>query len=248
MIKVPPKKRIIRTYLPPREAAICARVREVRNYFGFTQTKFASHLEITRAALASYEDGRAPIKAHFALKLCRHFIFSEEWLATGKHSACRAEALRRRIKPGPGMEVMDREIFLRQCMDLFSEPLALKIAPSTLFSEAYDQVLGHRYNELVRQWFYLPRISLTDSDDPQMALNFLEAINKRYFRLLGNEALNRKLIPSAAWRPYTRCVFEASYLAFTKLMGDPTAKLPSLSEKEKGFLVRIPDMEMGTNN
>ncbi len=114
---------------------------------------------------------------------------------------------------------MDEVIFKRQCVDLFSEPASLHIPPGMLFSEAYDSFLSAGYAKLVSEFFYLPRIVVTDSDTPVLALNLLGAINDRFVSLLTNEAMRRGQKPSSAWRVYARCLLESSDLIFRKMMG-----------------------------
>jgi DNA-binding transcriptional regulator YiaG len=116
------------------------------------------------------------------------------------------------------MEMMDNLIFFRQCVDLLSEPAALHIPPGTLLGEAYDKFLAPEYSRLVQGFFYLPRIALSDSDNPELVCNLLNAINERFIVLLGNEALRRGQKRSSAWRVYARCLLESADLVFRKMM------------------------------
>jgi len=145
---------------------------------------------------------------------------SEEWLATGRFDACYAVA-KKEIGATHGLD----SVFFRQCVDLLNEPEARHIPPGTLYSEAYNSVLKPRYQELVHKSFYYPRILFAESDNENLALNLLDAINDRFIQMLSNEAKRRKLKPSSAWRVYVRCVFEVSDLIFRKLMQFPSAKL-----------------------
>lgn len=68
-----------------REKAIGKRLAEMRVFLGYTQPFVAKRLNITRARLASYESGRAPVKASFGLAFCRKFGVNERWLVNGVH-------------------------------------------------------------------------------------------------------------------------------------------------------------------
>ena len=207
------------TKLSQRDLDICLRLAEARETLGFTQKECARQIGLERSTFLNYEHCRTPLRFEIALRFCRQFIVSEEWLATGRHDAGHDIARREGIHLGPGLRDFDRKVLFRQCVDLLSEPVSLHIAPGTLFSVAYDRVLKDRYRELVSQYFHLPRICLSDADRPELAINLLSAINERFIVILSNEALRRGSNPSAAWRVYTRCLFECSDLAFRKMMG-----------------------------
>jgi transcriptional regulator with XRE-family HTH domain len=201
------------------EVEICSRLRFAREeVLKITQAACAEQIGLDRSTLANYETARTPLRHEIALRFCRQFIISEEWLATGRHDACHAEAPRHGIVVGPGIEKMDEIIFLRQSMDLLSEPSALHIAPGTLFGTAYDENLAADYSRLVREFFYLPRIVLSDSDNPQLVGNLLNAINMRFICLLENEAVRRGQKGSSAWRVFARCLLESADLVFRKMM------------------------------
>ena len=238
------------------EAEICERLRYAREIIlEITQAGCAKQIGLDRSTLANYETCRTPLRYEIALRFCRQFIVSEEWLATGRHDACHAEAPKHGIAMGPGMETVDKLIFFRQCVDLLSEPSALHIPPGTLFREAYDKILAPEYARLVRGFFYLPRIVLSDSDNPELVGYLLNALNERFIALLGNEALRRGQKRSSAWRVYARCVLESADLIFRKMMRfkldserlndldwlrrcvtDPEAIIPFLEEYAAGRL------------
>src|SRR4051794_16855259 len=88
--------------LPKRESEICSRLRAARESLSVSQEEFARQVGITRQRLASYEEMRAPLRADLALRICRQFILSEHWLATGEGG-------------------------MRQCLDLISEPIAYQL-------------------------------------------------------------------------------------------------------------------------
>lgn len=188
---------------------------------GRTQADVAQQLNIQRTTLQNYEHCRTPLKFETALRFCRQFIISEEWLATGKYAACWAAAPRHNVKSGPGKEHIEIKIFRRQCVDLLSEPAALHIRPGSLFADAYDDVLAAHYRRLVNEFFFHPRVVMTDSDISQLAINFLAAINERFILLLEDAANRRKLIFTAGWRRYTRHVFFASDVIFKRMMEVP---------------------------
>jgi transcriptional regulator with XRE-family HTH domain len=244
-----------KTKLPKREVEICQRLRAARERLGIAQGKCAQELGIERSTLVNYEIARTPLRLNIALRFCRQFVVSEEWLATGRFDACYTQAKRRGIVGGETGRVdakMEMGIFFRQCMDLLSEPSTLHIPSSTLFSEAYDKLLMPKYVSLVAQFFNYPRICFSDADGSELGINLLKAINERLICLLENEALRRKRKPSDAWRVYVRSVYEASDLIFRKMMGfksdpeymeslnwvreisfDPAAKIAFIGEASK---------------
>jgi transcriptional regulator with XRE-family HTH domain len=209
--------------LSPEDIAICQRLREARGRLGITHIEVARQIGLERSTLLNYEHCRTPLRFEVALQFCRQFIVSEEWLATGEYGACHAAAVKHKIpiKRGPELEVMNKNIFFRQCLDLRSEPSSLHIPPGTLFSKAFWDTLALEYARLIQSWFYYPRISLSDSDNPDLANNLLTVINARFIFMLSNEALRRGKNPPLAWRVYTRCVFEAADLIFKKMMHYP---------------------------
>ena len=83
-----------RPRLSNREGQICGRIREIREWLGFTQNDCARRIGIERSALVKYGIGRTPLRYDIALRFCRQLILSEEWLATGRFDACHAAAVR----------------------------------------------------------------------------------------------------------------------------------------------------------
>ncbi len=204
------------TPLSKKELTICRRLRTAREFLGITQDECAEQLDIERSTFANYERGRVPVRTSLALRFCRQFIISEEWLATGLHHACHDAA---KLAGVGWNDVMDMKIFRRQCMDLFSEPEAMRITPQTLFSEAYAGVLGPIYARLIKLFFYNPKINLHESDNEQIGINLLTAINERHVLLLDQLAKAMRKPPSEVTRTYFRCVFQASDLIARKLSG-----------------------------
>lgn len=70
--------------------------------------------------MASYEELRAPLRFDLALKICRQFILSEKWLATGQGE-------------------------MRLCLDLNSRGVSHQAPIDTPFGQAYDAHLGAVY-------------------------------------------------------------------------------------------------------
>lgn len=212
-----------KTKLSKRDVEICLRLRDAREHLGISQEKCARQIGLERSTLLNYEHCRTPLRFEIALRFCRQFIVSEEWLATGRHDACHAEGPRHGMAVGSGLEMasFDKLIFFRQCVDLLSDPRSLHIAPGTLFGEAYDKTLALEYARLVHDFYYLPRIVLSDSDNAELVCNLLNALNERFMVMLGNEALRRGQKQNSAWRVYARCMLESADLVFRKMMRFP---------------------------
>lgn len=62
---------------------IYTRFVELRKDQNLTQTEFASKLNLTRSAIANYEQGRRPLSDRTVADICRVFNVNEEWLRTG---------------------------------------------------------------------------------------------------------------------------------------------------------------------
>lgn len=205
--------------LSVRDRAICGRIRQAREFLGLTQKDCAEQIGLERGTLVNYESGRSPLRLNVALRFCRTLILSEEWLATGAHDLCHAAAKAH----GQGWDkVIDEKIFRRQCMDLLSDPVTIHIPPTTLFGDAWSKFLAPVYGAAVLKSFYMPRISFHATDDPQIGINLLTALNERYVLLLRQTALRLKKSENAAWRSYVRCMFETSNLVFGKFLGGKT--------------------------
>lgn len=205
--------------LPKKEVEICERLRWARDeVLGITQAICAEQVGLDRSTLANYESCRTPLRYDIALRFCRQFIISEEWLATGRFDACHQAAELHGIDGKKGWDFFDRKIFIRQSVDLLSLPATLHIKPGTLFSEAFSGVLASHYAELVMRFFYSQPILLSDADKPELAINFLKATHERQIILLNNEALRIQIKQSDMWRLYTRYMFECANLVFRKLM------------------------------
>ncbi|HLX69449.1 MAG TPA: helix-turn-helix transcriptional regulator [Verrucomicrobiae bacterium] len=214
-------KRILvrKTKLSPKDTAICQRLYWARERLGQTQAEVARQIGLERSTLQNHEHCRTPIRFEVALRFCRQFIVSEEWLATGEYTACWSAARQHGIKPDNNREVIEKKVFFRQCVDLWYEPSTRDVPSGMLFGDAFDKHLSSEYRRLVSVFFHWPRVWLQDSDIPELASNFLTAINERFILLLSNEAKRRKLPDSAAWRVYTRYMVDLSDLVFRKMSG-----------------------------
>ena len=139
---------------------------EVRNCLRLTQTEFAEQILISRESLASYEDARVPLKVGLALKICRQFIISEEWLATGF---------------GHFQDVFIKKTPFdmpssRLCVNLFGDDISKKLNKNMLFSRAFDEILLIRYEQLRLENPFAPRINMAAEESPsafQNAFNYL---------------------------------------------------------------------------
>jgi len=138
-----PKKTI-----PCREQEVCVRLKEIREALSKSQEEFGEQIGITRQRLASYEELRAPLRADLALRLCRQFIISEEWLATGKG-------------------------WSRQCLDLISEPVAYQVPVDAPFGTTWDKFLAPVYARIKANAGGEVRLTLRPGDNYELMLNLL---------------------------------------------------------------------------
>jgi transcriptional regulator with XRE-family HTH domain len=181
---MPPKKRIIRTCLPDRERAVCARLREVRQHLRFTQAEFAEQIGISRERLASYEDARAPLRLDCGLKICRQFLVSEKWLADGLRIPKRSPNQRQSFAVrfgGPSSRLF---------MDLASE---IEIDAKTgriPFSQGFEKLLSSKYERADKTWRalpILPKIVLSPSDNVSLFRNVLSLCVDVWLQCLGDD-------------------------------------------------------------
>ena len=62
-----------------------ARIRELRNALGLTQTEFGKQIGLSRPMVANLEgEGRAEIKDHVIHLICKEYNANETWLRTGE--------------------------------------------------------------------------------------------------------------------------------------------------------------------
>lgn len=120
---------------------VAQRLREARNHLNLSQADVSRQLGISRERLASYEDGRTPLRFELALRFCWQFVFSEEWLALGVK-----EILARWDKKDPAKyKHVWHSSKARWCMSLLYSPAFHKIKPGTLFIDAYNEHLQAVY-------------------------------------------------------------------------------------------------------
>lgn len=160
-----------------KDRTIAARLRRGREARRLSQAEFAKQIGITRERLASYEDGRAPLRTDIALRVCRQFILSEKWLATGK---------------GP----------MNSLMDLGAEPLPQSLPLDAPFSESYEYFLGKRYDKIKASQKHGVRIVFREGDNFAMMEHlFLTQLVEwlRYLPETGAHALFAFLLEFGAW-------------------------------------------------
>ena len=204
-----------KTKLPIRELEIGRRLREIRERLSITHADCSRRLGVPRTTFVNYEVGKAPLWCEIGLRFCREFLVSEEWLATGNFSAMEAESVARGlIQPGDSLNKELRDIFLRQTVDLHSDPVSRMVPPGALFSEAYDTILALRYRALVAEYYYWPRIVLSDHEGPEIQDRLIEALLAKWRVLLPNESVRLERDPEWAQRALTRCVVEAMQAYF----------------------------------
>lgn len=225
--------------------AICKRLRSARERLGLGQAEVARQLGITRERLLIYEYCRAPLRADLALGFCRQFVISEEWLATGEYLALRDAALPRGLAETDSLEEMP-EFFFRQCVDLRSEALNAGVPVGALFSEAFAKYLAPVYRKLVAEFFYIPRVCMLDSDNPEIVQNFLATCVARWLRLLENEAVACRVDAGRVRREFLRVLYEAGLLYFIRFMGQPTPEVQTPQYRTLQVLVMNPEMPIGS--
>lgn len=185
--RVRPRRSSPTAKLPKREVGICLRLKLARERLGLNQEKFAKRAGITRGGLGNYELCRTPLRYDLALRVCRTFIISEEWLATGEFAAVHQAAPQFHLDTPEGKARLG-EMFYRQCMDLASEEVAHRIPRSTLFSVAYDDFLAPVYARLVQENFPDPRLKRSLLGDPEVSVNLLNVYVQRWLMFLGRVA------------------------------------------------------------
>lgn len=129
-----------------------------------SQKEFADQVEIKRQRLASYEEKRAPLRFDLALRICRQFIVSEKWLATGEGDA-------------------------RLLMDLSADHILNKIPPDTSFGKAYDDALGMRYEQLCKETGGLVRIDINPGDNFAFVKNLFLFMVERWCSMLSEDEI-----------------------------------------------------------
>jgi DNA-binding XRE family transcriptional regulator len=184
---------------PARERAIGRRLHEVREFLSYSQSEFASELGIKKVRLSSYESGRVPIRWEIALEICRKFLVSEHWLATG---GGRAMGI-------PGKRLRFGNSIVRASMIHPNNPI-LKTLPAGLqFSAAYDLALLREYwrraGESARTFTPL---DFSDTDSPERLRSQME----------WTLALWRSILPKQLWGTYCVALMKCGALVFDSLL------------------------------
>jgi len=149
------KKRTARRAIPKREAEVCTRLRSVRELLRLSQVEFAEDVGINRQRLASYEECRAPLRYDIGLRICRHYIVSEKWLATGSGD-------------------------VRLMMDLTSEGVTHQIPADYSFGKAFDEFLAPRYEALFKETEGQLRYTIREGDDMRFVENLFMMLVPRW--------------------------------------------------------------------
>jgi transcriptional regulator with XRE-family HTH domain len=203
----------VKSALPQRELEINARLREVRRFLRLTQTEFADQLGIKRTRLASYEEGRAPLRWEIALRACQQFQIGEKWLATGLHITHRGK------KALP----FDNSI-IRSSMILPTDIIVQKLPHGALFSEVFDRVLGNEYNRLLigcGPFFF--RAQFSESDNAERLHNHLDWAVRQW----------RSMIPRQRWARFYAELIRCAVLLYHELSLGPDDEPLEISDFEK---------------
>jgi transcriptional regulator with XRE-family HTH domain len=131
---------------PKSEADVGRRLKDARERLALTQQAFADQLGITKKRLASYEELRVGLRYDLALRICRQFIISEKWLATGKGN-------------------------WRALMDLSSDPVVNRVAIDEPFRRAYTTHLSSVYEQLCSRNNGQIQIRLNEGENEHFIVN-----------------------------------------------------------------------------
>jgi transcriptional regulator with XRE-family HTH domain len=243
-----PRRRFLKSKLPPREAEISQRLAEARRALELDQAGAARKTGIPKSTIASYELGAAPLKAKTALIICQRLILSEEWLATGRYAIAERASKELGIPNASGMD----RIYRRQSMDLISSPEGESLPNSMLFSEAFDKVLAPLYYERLKANFFAPGVGQASWSETNIELGFdvTKVLVERFIWMLQNEAIRRNCSPEAAAAIYFGFLMRIGIFGFRKCMGWPTAAesvgIPGalFSDKECPISAFVPKSEM----
>ena len=196
-----PRRNALCHRLLPREAQICGRLVEARDFLGINRDAAALKIGIPTSTLSNYELCVTPLKADVALRICRNLIISEEWLATGKFKMTGAVARSHRLDEEDDALT---KIFRRRCMDLLESPEAKKLPRAMLFSQAFEKHLAPVFEQRINKFFYsvaIPREAWEDHN-PELGRDILKLLIEEYGVLLQNEAIRRNCSPAHAESVY----------------------------------------------
>ena len=199
------------------DLAVAKRLAVARNALAISQEHFGLSAGITKASLAGYELGRVPLRFEVALRLCRHWIIGEEWLATGRGDAFFAAAGRQlHVEDTPAARKIFEPIVMRQCEDLLSEPVSLHVPPGISFYDAYVRYFAPVYQELVSDFLLLPRIKFTGHPEPVLSARLVSALLERWLFLLSNHARKDNREPWPLQQSFLNDLVSGGLKAFKK--------------------------------
>lgn len=207
----------MKSRLVPEDLGVCARLREIRDWLGVSQKAFAEQAGLKRERLASYENQRVAVPCEVGLRICRTWIVSEEWLATGKVDAFRA-TYRNKYPNSKGDLSSLNSIAMRQCVDLLHEPESRRVPPEMGFEEAFRTILSKRYQELVSEFFYSPRVAVQPTDQPELLANYFMSLVERWLKMIDSEARGQSVDPFTAQRIFARSLVETGGFLFSRAL------------------------------
>ncbi len=146
---------------------IAVRLCRVREFLKLTQTQFASQLSITRERLATYEDGRTPLRCDVGIRVCRQYFVNEYWLAWGSLNQ-QAQAA--------GVKVDFADLEARRTVALAAEQVGLTLPPGTSFGIGFEKYLLPYYLRLAAKQGKFPRIVLLPNDGPEYLQNAMACL------------------------------------------------------------------------
>lgn len=142
-----------------RERKVCQRLKEARETLRFTQEEFADETGIKRQRLASYEEGRAPVRFDIALRICHQFLISEKWLALGTGHP-------------------------RFLMDLAAEKESAQIPTDLPFGAAFDQFLAPAYERVSKESGFVIRPIQRPGDGAAFHKNYFALLFDFWYKAL----------------------------------------------------------------
>jgi len=196
--------------LPEREVQIAARLKEAREFLRLSQKEFAEGVGIRRERLASYEDARVPLRWEIALRLCRRFFISEEWLATGLPHYDREGG--HPTAPFPAELDFGKQVrfgVARATQMLSVRPIVQTLKPGMLFSEAFDRHLAKEFEKLLMCAYAGPSLVVLQTDSPEY-LQYALGCMAGYWIAMLDDAVRQRFLQD---------VLGAGAILFTELRG-----------------------------
>jgi DNA-binding XRE family transcriptional regulator len=145
-----------------REAEIGSRLKQAREHLKYSQQDFAMQVGITKKRMASYEEQRVALRYDLALRICRQFLLSEKWLATGKGD-------------------------MRLCLDLASEHIARQLPLDLPFGTAFSKYLAEVYERILIGQKGQLRICLHDGENTSFIINLFNYLTQTWCHELKRE-------------------------------------------------------------